>query len=234
MGKRKREEDKQRFGCIYFLTNLITLLSYVGQSVNFKSRMRKHKNSKNNYYLSRSIRKHGWHNFKVEILVDDVPEEDLDHLEDHYIDVKDTLYPNGYNLTKGGGGIRGYKHTRKTREKISQAAIRREANRDRVGTVAFNKSNNKYAAYGPCPDTKFIGYYFTKEKGEQALTHFLKKGERMDSDRTMRRKLGTGTISKSRNGKRYVAKYQKNKKQFTKTFDTPEECEEWIQKELKL
>ncbi len=66
MTKRKRE-DEQRFGCIYMLTNLITLLCYVGKTIDFKRRMRYHKNSKKNYYLSRSIQKHGWHNFKVEI-----------------------------------------------------------------------------------------------------------------------------------------------------------------------
>ena len=175
MTKRKRE-DEQRFGCIYLLTNLITLLSYVGQSVDFKKRMSAHKNSKNNYYLGRSIRKNGWHNFKVEILVDDVPEEDLDHLEDYYIELKDTMAPNGYNLTKGGGGTRGYKHTDEQREKMSQAQIRRRANRDRFGTVYFDKTRNKYRAKGPFPSEKSIGLYFTKQKAEEALKHFNATG----------------------------------------------------------
>tara|TARA_B100000902_G_scaffold244159_1_gene231147 strand:+ start:505 stop:1092 length:588 start_codon:yes stop_codon:yes gene_type:complete len=193
--------------------------------------MRAHKNSKKNFYLSRSIQKNGWHNFKVEILVDNVPEEDLDHLEDHYIDVKDTLYPNGYNLTRGGGGTRGYKHTDEARQKISQAHICRQANRDRFGCVSFNKSKNKYRALGPRPEFKFIGLYFTKEKAEESLTHFLKTGECIESDRTMRKK-GTGTIRKR--GKRYRAEYMKNKKRMSKTFDTPEQCEEWLKLELKL
>tara|TARA_B100000902_G_scaffold221690_1_gene210645 strand:- start:224 stop:925 length:702 start_codon:yes stop_codon:yes gene_type:complete len=231
-GKRKRE-DEQRFGCIYLLTNLITLLCYVGQSVNFKSRMNAHKNSKKNYYLSRSIQKNGWHNFKVEILVDDVPEEDLDHLEDHYIELKDTLYPNGYNLTKGGGGTRGYKYTPEQREKMSQAQIRRRANRDRFGSVYFDKSVKKYHTRGPRPESKSIGLYFTKQKGEEALTHFLKTGECIESDIKTRKK-GTGTIRKSKNGKRYRAQYRKNKKKSSKTLDTVEQCEEWLKTELKL
>ncbi len=235
MGKRKRVDNKQIFGCIYRLTNLITLLCYIGQTDDFKRRMRQHKNSSDihNSYVDRSIRKHGWHNFKVEIIIDDVPEEDLDNLEISYIDVEDTMRPNGYNLTKGGGGIRGYIFTPEQRENCRQAQTLRQANRDRFGCVAFNKIYNKYQVFGPCPDQKHIGYYFTKEKGEQALTLFLKTGERMDSDRTMRRR-GTGTIVKSRNGKRYVAQYGKNKKTFNKTFDTPEQCEEWLKIELKL
>ena len=236
MPSRKRHlDDKQRFGCIYMLTNLITLLCYVGKSIDFEGRMYEHKNGTNIHksYVDRSIRKHGWHNFKVEILIDDVPEEDLGNLETCYIAVKDTLYPNGYNLTKGGEGVSGYKHTDEGRKKMSQVAIRRHAKRDQVGSVYFHKKHNKYQARGPCPDQKSIGYYFTKEKAEQALKHFLKTGERIDSDRTYR-KRGTGTIQKSNNGKRFVAGYGKNKKTYRKTFDTVEQCEEWIKTELNV
>ena len=67
----------------------------------------------------------------------------------------------------------------------------------------------------------------------KALKKFLQTGERIDSDRKgRRRKNGTGTIQK--NGKRYQARYMKNKKNKFKTFDTPEQCEEWIKTELKL
>ena len=233
MPKRKREEDKQRFGCIYLLTNLITLLCYVGKTIHFKKRMRDHKNGKSIHksYVERSIRKHGWYNFKVEILIDNIPKEALSNLEIHYIALKNTMRPYGYNLTKGGEGTLGYKHTKKARKKISQAAIRHQANRDRFGTVQFEKKSNKYRARGPKPGQKSIGLYFTKEKAEKALSHFLKKGERMDSDR-IRRKIGKGTIRKR--GKRYEARYTKNKKTYRKTLDTVEECEEWIKKELNF
>jgi len=233
MGKRKRVEDKQRFGCIYLLTNLITLLCYVGKTIDFKRRMRDHKNGKSidSSYVERSIRKHGWHNFKVEILIDNIPKEDLDNLEIYYIAFYNTMVPYGYNLTRGGEGCSGYKHTDEGREKISQAQIRHQANRDRFGCVRFHKPTNKYQVRGPKPESKFIGYYFTKKTAEEALTHFLKTGECIDSDR-IQRKLGTGSIQKR--GKRYLARYTKNKKRFSKTFDTPEQCEEWIKTELKL
>jgi group I intron endonuclease len=233
MGRKRVEDNKQRFGCIYLLTNLITLLCYVGKTIDFEGRMEEHENPKetDKTYIHRSIRKHGWHNFKVEILIDDVPEEDLNNLETCYIAVKNTMVPNGYNLTRGGEGTSGYKFTAEQRKNCSQAAVRREANRDRVGCVFFNKWENKYQAIGPGPESKSIGYYFTKKKGEDALKHYLKTGERIESDRTQRKK-GTGTIQKR--GKRYVADYKKNKKRFTKRFDTVDECEEWLKTELKL
>ena len=236
MPSRKHVKDnKQRFGCIYLLTNLITLLSYVGKSIDFEGRMYEHKKGTNIHksYVDRSIRKHGWHNFKVEILIDDVPEEDLSNLETCYIDVKDTLYPNGYNLTRGGEGTSGYKFTPKQLKNCRQAQMRRQANRDQFGSVRFHKPMNKYRAQGPRPDQKHIGYYFTKEKAEEALNHFLQTGERMDSDRKTRKK-GTGSIRKSRSGKRYIAEYRKNKKTFTKTFDTVEQCEEYLKINLNF
>ena len=225
---------KQRFGCIYRLTNLITKKTYIGKSVNFKQRMSAHKGSikRPNTYLSSSIKKHGWDNFKKEIIIDDVPEEDLSNLEISYIEVENTLAPNGYNLTLGGEGNIGWKPSKETREKISQAAIRRQANRDQVGCVAFDKSMNKYQVIGPSPCYKYIGRYFTKEKAEKVLKHYLQTGERIDSDRK-ERKL-TGSVRKTKNGKRYQARYKKNNKEYSKTFNTKEECEEWLKTEIIL
>ena len=227
MTKRKRE-DEQRFGCIYFLTNLITLMCYVGQSVNFKQRMKDHKNGKDidSSYVERSIRKHGWHNFKVEILIDNIPEEALNNLEIYYIAFYNTMCPYGYNLTRGGEGTSGYKASKETREKLSQATIRHQAKRDRFGSVDFQKKHNKYRARGPGPMEIHIGMYFTRAKAEEALKHFLKSGERMESD-LVTRKRGKGCIVKR--GKRYRAIYTRNKKKKTKSFSTVEECEEWLQ-----
>ena len=226
---------KQRFGCIYRLTNLVTKKTYIGKSVNFKQRMRQHKYPKktDKTYLHNSIRKHGWDKFKKEIIIDDVPEEDLSNLEISYIEVENTVAPNGMNLTVGGEGVSGYKYTTEQRENRSQANIRRHANRDQFGTVSFRKKEKKYVVSGPQPASKYIGYYITKEKAMKALNHFNETGECIDSDR-IQRKRGTGTIEKSNNGKRYRAKYDKNKKRFCKTFDTPEECEEWLKTELNF
>ena len=226
------KSQKQRFGCIYRLTNLVTKKTYIGKSVNFKRRMKEHKQSKSKAYLSRSINKHGWGNFKKEILIDDVPEEDLSNLEISYIEVENTMAPHGYNLTLGGEGKSGFQASNETREKNRQAMLIHQANRDRFGTVTFRKRENKYQVVGPRPDCKFIGLYLTKEKAENALNYFNASGEIIESDRKYRRR-GTGSIRKSQNGKRYEAKYDKNKKRFNKTFDTVEQCEEWLKTEAK-
>ena len=224
---------KQRFGCVYRLTNLITKKTYIGKSVHFKRRMYEHKHYKSNTYLSNSIQKHGWDKFKKEIIIDDVPEEDLSNLEISYIEVENTMAPHGYNLTTGGEGISGLMHSKETREKQKQSAILHRANRDRFGNVTFNKRRNKYRVKGPKPESKCIGDYFTKEKAEEALNHFNATGERIASDRK-NRKMGTGGIQKTRRGKRFLASYYKNKKKISKRFDTVEECEEWLKRELNF
>jgi len=211
------KQKKQRWGCIYRLTNVLNSKKYIGKSVNYKSRMGNHRRMEDDCrYLNNAILKYGWENFRQEIIIDDVPEEDLSNLETSYIDVEDTLAPNGYNLTKGGEGMSGYKHTDETRKKYYNG---------RYGTVYFHKQHKKWCAQGSYPEYKPIGYYFTKEKAEEALEHYNNTGECLESDRTQR-KMGTGTIRKV--GKRFEARKKINGKRRSKMFDTKKEGEKWL------
>jgi hypothetical protein len=45
---------------------------------------------------------YGWENATVDILLVDLTPDEADRLETHYIDILETLAPNGYNLKKGG------------------------------------------------------------------------------------------------------------------------------------
>ena len=148
-----------------------------------------------------------------------MPEEDLNNLETSYIDVEDTLAPNGYNLTKGGEGTSGYKHTEEAIQKMHNG---------RYGSVYFHKGSKKWIAQSSSPECKRIGFYDTKEKAEEALEHYNETGECLECDRTYR-KYGTGNIRKSKNGKRYVAQKKINGKLRSKTFDTEKEGEKWLQ-----
>ena len=111
--------------CIYRLTNKVTGQQYVGQtSKTAKTRWVGHKAnaSKRDTYLSRAIMKYGKDNFSVETLVEcDV--DQLDDLEIEWISRSNSLYPNGYNLRKGGrqylGGSGGHRLTDEHKAKIS-------------------------------------------------------------------------------------------------------------------
>lgn len=102
MEKQENKEEINTNCGIYLITNLINGKQYIGQSVGIQHRWVQHKNSKENYPISKAIRRYGRDNFKFEIIENCLPEE-LDEKEIYYIKVYNTIIPNGYNVTYGGG-----------------------------------------------------------------------------------------------------------------------------------
>lgn len=115
---------------IYLITDLTNNKKYVGQVIQhrgYKSRFAEHINgtkTANTRMLSNAIIKHGANNFIVELIESGIPENLIDEKEVFYISHYNTYYPNklGYNMTLGGQGIHGYKHTDVTKKKISEAS----------------------------------------------------------------------------------------------------------------
>ena len=115
---------------IYKITNLVNGKMYIGQSIDIYKRWKEHNNiafrttSKSyNYPLYKAIRKYGIDNFKFEI-IEECSIEKLNDKEIYYIDKYNTCIFNknsfGYNMTLGGEGHRGYKHSEETKQKISK------------------------------------------------------------------------------------------------------------------
>ena len=115
-------------GHIYLITNKHTGKQYVGQTVShrknhnkyrpfgFEGRFRDHVSEalcntkkKQCWYLNNAIRKDGPGAFLVE-LVQECLVDELDKLEIQFIEIYNTLYPNGYNLTLGGKTTKMLKH----------------------------------------------------------------------------------------------------------------------------
>ena len=70
-----------------------------------------------------SICKYGWNNFEHIVIAKGLTEEEAKWLEIELIREHDTTNKNkGYNITKGGEGTNGYKHTEETRKKIGEAS----------------------------------------------------------------------------------------------------------------
>ena len=163
--------------------------------------MSQHKASakKGKQYLARAIRKHGWESFNVEIMIDEVPEEDLDHLEQSYIEINDSMNPKtGYNLTKGGEGTSGWVPSEEWRKNHSKNMKMHQSKRDQFGTIAFLRKKKVYQVFGPqdgnCKGT-YIGQYDSKEEATNALEIFNKTGQKTVSTRTGHmRKMGSGSI----------------------------------------
>lgn len=99
---------------IYKIENIVNGKVYIGQSVNIYNRWQNHKtklklNKHYNTYLQNAWNKYGENNFNFEI-VEICDESALSDKEIYYIDYFDS-FKNGYNLTTGGEGMGGYKHT---------------------------------------------------------------------------------------------------------------------------
>lgn len=121
---------------IYMIRNKVNNKAYIGQAVDIDVRWATHINELNgnkhiNRYLQNAWNKYGADNFEFTIICQCL-EQDLDRLEIHYIAHYHTFYRDGgYNLTLGGGGSRGYKHTDEQRAKMSEA-IKEAMNRPEV------------------------------------------------------------------------------------------------------
>ena len=91
---------------IYIIKNKINGLCYIGQSVDYLTRFRKHKEeAKRHNYTYKSplyddMYKYGVDNFEISILESktNIPDE----REIYWINKLNTIYPNGYNLSTGG------------------------------------------------------------------------------------------------------------------------------------
>ena len=101
---------------------------YIGQAKDFEYRKQRHLYTMNNerkdnrnYYMHihKVMRKYGVDNFSWNIIEDNVSLEDIDMLEQLYIDMFDT-YNLGYNSTHGGNSSYGYKHNEETRKRMSE------------------------------------------------------------------------------------------------------------------
>jgi group I intron endonuclease len=113
---------------IYKITNNVTGKIYIGFCSNFKKRIYRHKYNaftlKKEQYLYNSMRKYGLENFSFEEIYSS---KDKDHclfeMEPFFI----KEYNPEYNMTKGGEGCLGYKHTEKTKTFLS------ELNKTKIG-----------------------------------------------------------------------------------------------------
>lgn len=119
--------DQRKF-YVYEIKNLINGKCYIGKTYNPSGRWLDHQHEamrNNNCCLYNGMRKHGIENFTFTILEEFNTEIESLKAENLTIVSRNTLTPNGYNATLGGGGIAGYKHTTESRLKISKSAKRK-------------------------------------------------------------------------------------------------------------
>ncbi len=91
------------YGVVYTIIDGTNDMEYVGQTVGtVEKRFKEHMRSP--YRIGKAIRAHGAENFVIAILKVCYSKAELDFREKHLIKSRNTLSPNGYNLTEGGEG----------------------------------------------------------------------------------------------------------------------------------
>lgn len=98
-------------GYIYEISNKINNKKYVGQTtMELNRRIYFHQKNNTNTIIKKAINKYGIENFDI-FIIEEIENKLLNEREIYWINKLNTVIPNGYNLTKGGGGVSGYKHS---------------------------------------------------------------------------------------------------------------------------
>lgn len=110
---------------IYVITNNVNDKKYVGQSYDLERRFRAHRNElrrgdHGNSHLQAAWNKYGEHSFSFEV-IEYCPIDDLDTREMYWIRCLDAFSSNGYNMTIGGNGARGYHMSDEAKLRLSES-----------------------------------------------------------------------------------------------------------------
>lgn len=126
------------YGIIYLLIDATNDKEYVGQTTKtLKKRFNQHKRGEQ--LIDRTIQKRGEDLFTTAILKECASKAELDFWERHMIRSRDTKCPNGYNLTEGGDGVGGLKHTPEHNAKIAAALTGKSRPAEVVAKFALTK-----------------------------------------------------------------------------------------------
>ena len=117
--------NKDCFGIVYKVTDLLNNKVYIGQTVeDIGSRKWEHESrarrGKGDTYFNRAMIKHSFENFTWYVLEKCDNKEEMDEMEFHYIKQYNAYGDGGYNLTFGGEGSHGYKHSQEVCKFISE------------------------------------------------------------------------------------------------------------------
>lgn len=151
----KQDKKKLHTSGIYSFINRKNNKIYIGQSKDLQNRIEQHwrcEGISHGSAIDLAIRKYGPSAFEVEIL-EFCPSEKLNEAEEKWIKIKDTVAPNGYNLTLGGQQTAVVSQCREVSNYNS--------NGDKIET--FKSVNAAAKKYNIVPQT--ISYCCKKKKG---------------------------------------------------------------------
>jgi len=185
-------------GIIYKITSPSGKV-YVGQTMrSFEKRMREHRDMKSKCSAIRNaIDKYG-DEMKYEIVEENVPQEQLDEREIHWINHFNSLRPNGYNLKTGG---RFYKATQEMCDNMKDAKRKLKIEKDGYIGYACRWGNTFYPTVNIGNNKVGIsnGGFRTEEEAIEVLKEYTKDPENFTKvDGPLKKPVGTIVLENNR------------------------------------
>lgn len=110
---------------VYLITNHVNGSIYIGKCGDIDARWYEHKkeacSNRRNQYIYNSMRKYGIDNFSIEELEQHETEQSALDGEVFHIMYRRSIGDKVMNLTNGGEGISGWKHSEEAKEKIAES-----------------------------------------------------------------------------------------------------------------
>ena len=202
---------------------------YVGQTIQeFKHRIRSHHRKDSGCTaISRAIHKYG-DEMKYEIIEDNIPHEQLDEREIYWVKELNSLAPNGYNLTTGGGQF--YQITQEAKEHLRDTQQRLTIERNgHLGTIQQNGNTFRPIINNNTTSISLSnGGFETREEAVEVLKKYTQDPENFTKvEGTVRRNVGS--VYKN-NTNKWAAAHRHN---HLGVYDTQEEAEEVLNKYLE-
>lgn len=136
-------------GIVYLATCLVNNKQYVGKTIHGLNSRRdchlKKSRGTGHCVFHKALRKYGGAKFKWDVLHYSDDEEELLSLEIMEIQTRSTMTPDGYNLTAGGQGLAGFKHTmtEEWRKKNQIAFLGRKHSKETKSRMSKTRTGRK-------------------------------------------------------------------------------------------
>lgn len=206
-------EDSNMTMCIYTITNLLNGKVYVGQSRNtVSSRWYKHirgDGSKCASVIHKAIVKHGAENFKFSVIDFCETIEQMDYKEKYHIKTLNTMSPNGYNITSGGG--HGFVYTKEHRARLSESAKNKDKEVFKKHSEFMKKRMGTPEMKAHMSEIAKKTHTGRKQRAEQVERRaVLRRGAKFTEEQlvTLARAHMKGRIICCSNGKEYLSAYE--------------------------
>jgi hypothetical protein len=197
----KDEEIKEcmgRKGIIYKITSPSGKV-YVGQTIrSFEKRMQEHKDSKSSCSAVKNAIDKYKDQMKYEIIEANIPQEQLDEREIHWIKELNSLAPNGYNLNTGG---QFFQMTQEAKDNMRDAKHRSKIEKDGYVGYACRWGNTFYPVIKIDNNNVGIsnGGFRTEKEAIEVLKEYTKDPENfIKADGPLKKPVGCVTIENNR------------------------------------